>query len=94
MGLLSAFALMRPIIFAWCGRVRPIPCGALRWARCECICARDFSGLGSWSPAIIFIAGDHASFLISFARAGGFPTCTDARESARILEAFGTSAPV
>ena len=58
MGLLSAFALMRPIIFAWCGRVRPIPLG-----RCaEPFWVRDFSGLGTWSPAIIFSAGDQALF--------------------------------
>lgn len=41
---LSAFALMRPLTLAWCGRVWPGPCGALRWASCECVCARDFSG--------------------------------------------------
>lgn len=58
MGLISAFALMRPIIFAWCGRVRPIPVGALRWASC----VRDFSGLGTWSPALKIIAGDQALF--------------------------------
>lgn len=28
------------ISFAWCGRVCPVPCGALRWASC----VRDFSG--------------------------------------------------
>lgn len=55
MGLLSAFALMRPLSFAWCGQGLPGPCGALRWA------------IGSWSPAIKIIAGDQVSFL-SFPR--------------------------
>ena len=40
------------------GRVCPIPVGALRWASC----VRDFSGLGSCSPAIKIIAGEQALF--------------------------------
>ena len=58
MGLLSAFALMGPLSLLGAGMVCPIPCGALRWASC----VRDFSGLGSCSPAIIFIAGEHVLF--------------------------------
>lgn len=75
---LSVFTLMRPVNFAWCGQWCPVPVG-----RCaEPFWVRDFSGLGTWSPEIIFIAGDQVSFLISFARAGHFVTCTDASESA------------
>lgn len=62
MGLLSANALMRRPLSLLGAGVLPGPCGALRWASCECVCARDFSGLGTWSPAIIFIAGDQALF--------------------------------
>ena len=36
----------------------PDPFGALRWASC----VRDFSGLGSCSPAIKIIAGEQALF--------------------------------
>lgn len=79
---LSANALMTPVQLCLVRAVCPIPVGALRWASC----VRDFSGLGRWSPAIKIIAGDQVSFLISFARAGHSPTCTDARESAQILE--------
>ena len=46
MGLLSAFALMRPLSFAWCGQGLPGPCGALRWASY----VRDFSGLEALVP--------------------------------------------
>ena len=78
MGLLSAFALMRPLSLLGAGSVCPVPAG-----RCaEPFWVRDFSGLGSWSQAIKIIDGDQVSFLISFARAGRFLTCTDARESA------------
>lgn len=78
MGLLSANALMGPLSLLGAGMVCPIPSG-----RCaEPFWVRDFSGLGSCSPAIKIIAGDQVSFLISFARAGGFPTCADARENA------------
>lgn len=79
---LSANALMTPVQLCLVRACVPGPCGALRWASY----VRDFSGLGTWSPEIIFIAGDQVSFLISFARAGGFLTCTDARESVQILE--------
>ena len=58
MGLLSAFALMGPLSLLGAGMVCPIPAG-----RCaEPFCVRDFFGLGTWSPAIIFIAGDQALF--------------------------------
>lgn len=78
MGLLSAFALMRPTILLGAGRVCPIPAG-----RCaEPVWVRDFSGLGTWPPAIKIISGDQVSFLSCSARAGHFPTCTDAGESA------------
>ena len=78
MGLLSAFALMRPLSLLGAGSVCPIPVGALRWA-----CGRrDFSGLATWSPAMKIIAGDQVSFLGFSTRAGHFATCTDARESA------------
>ena len=55
---LSAFALMRPLALLGAGSVCPVPCGALRWAGC----VRDFSGLGTWSPAIKIIAGDQTLF--------------------------------
>lgn len=75
MGLLSAFALMRPIIFAWCGRVRPIPLG-----RCaEPFWVRDFSGLGIWSPAKKIIAGDQTSLIC-------FPRGRDTSRPARMRE--------
>ena len=75
---LSANALMTPVQLCLVRACVPDPFGALRWASC----VRDFSGLGSCSPAIKIIAGEQVSFLISFARAGHFVTCTDARESA------------
>lgn len=65
-------------IFCLVRAVVPGPCGALRWASC----VRDFSGLGTWSPAKKIIAGDQVSFLSFFARTGHFVTCTDARENA------------
>lgn len=78
MGLLSAFALMRPLSLLGAGSVCPVPAG-----RCaEPFWVRDFSGLGTWSPAIKIIARDQASFLGFYTRAGRFPTCTDASESA------------
>ena len=57
-GLLSVFTLMRPINLLGAGsgaRSRAGRCAEPFWVR-------DFSGLGTWSPAIIFIAGDHALF--------------------------------
>ena len=41
---LSANALVGPLALLGAGSVCPIPVGALRWASCECVCARDFSG--------------------------------------------------
>lgn len=49
---LSANALMTPVQLCLVRAGLPDPFGALRWA------------IGSWSPAIIFIAGDQVSFLI------------------------------
>ena len=73
MGLLSANALMGPLSLLGAGMVCPIPSG-----RCaEPFWVRDFSGLGSWSPAIIFIAGDQVSFL-------SFPRGRDTRRPARM----------
>lgn len=78
MGLLGANALMRPTIFGLVRAVCPVPAG-----RCaEPVWVRDFSGLGTWPPAVKIIAGDQVSFLSCSARAGHFPTCTDAGESA------------
>ena len=75
------------------GRVCPIPVGALRWA----------VG-GAFVPVIFWfrplVPGDKnyrrgPGFVIcASARAGGFLTCTDARESVQILEAVGRSAPM
>ena len=57
-GLLSANALMRPLSLLGAGRVCPVPAG-----RCaEPFWVRDFSGLGSWSPAKKIIVGDQTSF--------------------------------
>jgi len=74
-GLLSSFALMRPTVFAWCGQGVPDPCGALRWA-CS---RRDFSGLGTWSPAKKIIAGDQTSLIC-------FPRGRDTSRPARMRE--------
>jgi hypothetical protein len=58
MGLLSANALMGPLSLLGAGMVCPIPSG-----RCaEPFWVRDFSGLGSCSPAIKIIAGEQTSF--------------------------------
>ena len=78
MGLLSAFALMRPIIFAWCGQCVPGPCGALRWAEG----VRDFSGLDALVPGDKNYRRGPGFVICASARAGGFLTCTDAGESA------------
>ena len=82
MGLLSANALMGPLSLLGAGMVCPIPSG-----RCaEPFWVRDFFWFRQLLP------GDKnyrrgADFILSFyARAGPFPTCTDARESVQILE--------
>jgi hypothetical protein len=75
---LSANALMRRPLSLLGAGVLPGPCGALRWASC----VRDFSGLDALVPGDENYRRGPGLVLIFFARAGGFLTCTDARESA------------